>query len=337
MKIIVIGTSAGGIDALSTICEKLPSDFAIPVFIVWHISPESMNYFPQMLAKKTKLRVQSAIDNQAIKPGYIYTAPPNNHVLIEDSKMRVVYGPKENRFRPAIDPLFRSAAYAFGSDSIGILLSGMLNDGTSGLWSIKDRGGVTIVQDPEEAQFPDMPLNALHNVSIDYKISIEKMGNLLVKLAADHTVNNNSNDRPEKMKIEIKMVSDGNVLDTDVKQIGELSEFTCPECHGSLWQIKEGNIIRFRCRTGHAYSASALLEELSVVIEKRIWSVIKGLEEHTSLVKYLTEHLHSAEEKQGLNLYLRQAEQSQRYANLLRRFLTEDIIDKLEIDSLTNN
>ncbi len=324
MKVIVIGASAGGWDAINILCEKLPGNLQAAVLIVWHISPESQNYLPQMLTKKAKMRVESAVNNRKISEGHIYTAPPDNHLIIEDGSMRVVYGPKENRFRPAIDPLFRSAAYSYGHDAVGVLLSGMLSDGTAGLWSIKDMGGVTMVQDPDEAEFPGMPLNALKNVDIDYKISLSEMVPLLVKLTSEKIDKQDNYEKPDKMGIEIKMISDQRVNDIDVKKIGELSEFTCPECHGSLWKIEEGSIIRFRCRTGHAYSTQALLEELSLTIEDHIWMSIRGLEENTSLIKYLTAHLHNQEDKEHMDIYIKRAEQTQKYANILRKLLIEN-------------
>ncbi len=330
MKIIVIGTSAGGIEALKSLCEELPKDLPAAVFIVWHLSPLSRNHFPEMLAKKSNMPVQSAVNGQSISEGHIYTAPPDHHLILEDKKIRVVYGPKENRFRPAIDPLFRSAAYSFGKDTIGILLSGMLSDGTAGLWSIMDRGGITIVQDPEEAQFPDMPLNALHNIDVDYKITLKEMAPLLKKLTSTQNKKNSPDHKPESMGIEVSMAADNYIEDTDIKKIGELSEFTCPECHGSLWRINEGNIIRFRCRTGHAFSVPALLEELSVMIEDLIWAAVRGLEENSSLINYLTEHLHSAEDKEQMKIYHSSADQALKYANILRNLLLENIKGTVE-------
>ena len=325
MKVIVIGTSAGGAEALSRLMNDLPKDFLIPIFIVWHISPVSSNYLPKMLAKSTNLGVKSAENGEKIVPGQIYIAPPDHHLIIDDGKMRVVYGPKENRFRPAIDPLFRSAADAHGPNAIGILLTGMLNDGTSGLWAIKDRGGTTIVQDPDDAQFPDMPMNALNNVEIDYRVPLTEMAKILLKLAAEPDKKDDG-FKPEEMGIEVRMTTDRKVSDTDVKKIGEVSEFTCPECHGTLWKIQEGNIIRFRCRTGHAYSVEALLDELSKLIENLVWESIKGLEEYTSLIKYLAEHFHDEPLKHKKGIYLEKAEVSQKFADALRDILTKHIL-----------
>ncbi len=328
MKIIVIGASAGGWESISKLCRSFPEGLRAAVLIVWHISMRSENNFPLMLAKETKLPVESAVNNKTIMEGRIYTAPPNNHLIIEDHKMRVVYGPKENRFRPAIDPLFRSAAYNFGSNVIGILLSGMLSDGTAGLWTIKDRGGISLVQDPDEAQFPDMPSNALKNMDVDYKLSVDEMAPLLIKLTEAPSAEKKLNPDIAKDGIEIRMASDDYVSDEDIKKIGEVTEFTCPECHGSLWRIEQGSIIRFRCRTGHAFSVPALLEELSESIERQIWAAIRGLEENTSLIKYLTQHLHSEEDRERLDIYMLRADQSQQSANILRKLLTKKIVEQ---------
>lgn len=181
-NIIVIGASAGGFDALKRLVAGLPSDLDAAIFIVWHMAPTAFGILPKVLNKENTLFATQAIDYEPIKRNHIYVAPPDRHLLIEKGYVRVTNGPKENRFRPAVDPLFRSAAYAYGPQVIGIILSGALDDGTAGLWAIKERGGLAIVQDPKDAEVPSMPQNAISSVEVDYQVPISEMGSLLTKL-----------------------------------------------------------------------------------------------------------------------------------------------------------
>jgi len=180
--IVVIGASAGGVQTLSELVSRLPADFAASIFVVSHIPPYSPSALPSVLARSGNLPATFGVDGDAILPGQIYVAPPDHHMMVEFDKVRVVRGPKENRFRPSIDPLFRSAAYAFGPRVIGIILSGMLDDGTAGLWLIKDRGGIAIVQEPEEALCPAMPQSVLNHVDVDYRLSISEIAQTLIHL-----------------------------------------------------------------------------------------------------------------------------------------------------------
>jgi two-component system, chemotaxis family, protein-glutamate methylesterase/glutaminase len=280
--IIVIGASAGGSEAIIQLCSSLPEDFPAAVFIVWHLGKESTGYFPKMISKKSKLPAKNADDGEPITPGSIYVAPPGKHMVLEDGIIRTVHGPKENRVRPAIDPLFRSAAFHYGSRVIGMILSGMLNDGTSGLWAIKQRGGIAIVQHPDEAPFPGMPEEAIKNVEVDHILHIKKMGLLLEKLTADKITQEKSSP-PERIAFELAAASGKNNNMDDMNKIGELTNYTCPECHGSLWKIKEEKLLRFRCHTGHAYTAKYLIEHLEETLENYIWNAIRGVEENISI------------------------------------------------------
>ena len=180
--IIVIGASAGGLQALSALLGKLPKDLQASVFVVWHISPNHRSILPAVLNRAGKLPATHAVDGEPIRPGRIYVAPPAYHLVLEVDRVRLTKGPKENRSRPAVDTLFRSAAYAFGPRVIGVVLTGALDDGTAGLWSIKDRGGIAIVQDPQEAENPSMPESAKQHVEVDYCIPIAQIAETLIHL-----------------------------------------------------------------------------------------------------------------------------------------------------------
>lgn len=183
--VIVVGASAGGMEALQKLVGALPADFPGAIFVVWHLSPGVRSVLPEVLTRSGPLRAGNPRDGDAIEPGRIYIAPSDHHLLLERDYMRVTRGPKENRFRPAVDPLFRSAASAYGSRVVGVVLSGALDDGTAGLGMIKMKGGTAVVQDPAEATHRSMPLNALDYVAVDHKLPAAKIGALLGRLARE--------------------------------------------------------------------------------------------------------------------------------------------------------
>jgi len=268
--IIVIGASAGGIEALRLIVRDLPKDFAASIFVVLHTAPQSPGILDQILARAGSLPATNATDKEQIQPGRIYVAPPDHHLLIEPGIVRVTKGPKENRFRPAVDPLFRSAAQTYGARVVGIILTGGLDDGTAGLWAVKQLGGTAIVQDPEEAVAPSMPASARRYVKVDYCLPLAEIATLLVRLtgslAEDVEGMPGEEGAPkvsDEMEIEIKIAKEDQAIGVGIRNMGEPSSYACPECHGVLLQLKEANRIRFRCHTGHAYSADSLLAEVT--------------------------------------------------------------------------
>jgi two-component system chemotaxis response regulator CheB len=242
------------------------------------------------------LQATNARTGQRLLASHVYVALPDCHLLVEPGRLRVTKGPKENRFRPAVDPLFRSAAYIYGPRTIGIVLTGALDDGTAGLWAIKLRGGTAIVQDPSDAQHRSMPLNALDNVEVDYKASAAEMGPLLGRLVREEALE----EQPiaeldlEKMQAEVKIAEGHDAMDSDVRRFGELSAFTCPECHGVLTLLRDGKIKRFRCHTGHAFSSDALLESATEQVEDRLWDAVRILDETVLLLNQLGEEFAKA-------------------------------------------
>jgi two-component system chemotaxis response regulator CheB len=282
-NIIVIGASAGGIKAINQLIEKIPPDLPIAIFIVIHISKNSQpDIIAQQLQKKTAYTCLMAQDNESIKSGHIYLAPTNHHLLLKNGYMRLTDGPHENRWRPSIDVLFRSAAAAYDSRVIGIILSGMLDDGTSGMSAIKRCGGTCLVQDPSEAEYIDMPVNVINNVNVDYQVPIADMGYIIDDiLSKPHRP---SQPIPEDVKLEAeiteRMVSDVDALN----KIATPSDLTCPDCGGQLSQINsEPN--RYRCRTGHVYIEPVLLDKQGEALEESIWASIRMMEERRNLLQ----------------------------------------------------
>lgn len=285
--IIVVGASAGGVYALKDLVASLPPDLQASIFVVLHVSPHSPSFLPDILTTAGKLKAVHPKDGELVHPGRIYVAPPDHHMLVEYNQVIVKKGPKENRFRPSIDALFRSAAYTYGPRVIGVVLTGMLDDGTSGMWSIKRLGGITIVQEPDEAMYPSMPDNVLDNVDVDYRLPVTAIAALLTRLSRE-TVPGKS-ELPEKelnlMETEVNIAAQDSAFDLGILSLGELTPLTCPECNGALVSIKEGKLIRYRCHTGHAFTASTLLAETTKVVEESFWKAIRSLEETVILLE----------------------------------------------------
>jgi two-component system, chemotaxis family, protein-glutamate methylesterase/glutaminase len=311
--IIVIGTSGGGVKALSTIVEQLPKDLNAAIFIVLHISPHQRSNLPEILTRAGNLNTQHPRDGEPIEHGKIYVAPPDRHLVLEHGRVRITKGPKENRFRPAIDPLFRSAAYAYGSGVIGVVLTGPLDDGTAGLWAIKDCGGIAVVQDPDDAEQSPIPWTALNNVEVDYCLPVREIGKVLVTLTQESVGEEREPPVSDKLGIETKISLGDDAADLDVTQLGKLSEFSCPECHGTLTEIINGKLQRYRCHTGHAFSNASLLAELTDSVEQSLWTSIRAIEERIRLLKHLKQHsadlTSNPETNSALNEDLQEAEE----------------------------
>ncbi|WP_022826304.1 chemotaxis protein CheB [Hymenobacter norwichensis] len=325
--IIVIGASAGGVTALLALVETLPADFPAPIFIVQHIGADSKSVLPEVLGRVTPLTVKHAVDGEAFAAGTIYVAPPDHHMLLEDEKVLVKRGPKENRFRPSIDALFRSAGYGYGPRVIGVVLTGYLDDGTSGLWSVQRLGGLAVVQDPRDAQSPAMPANALEFVTADHIVPLAQLGSLLVQLTAEPAPKKPRVTKAELdlLGLELAIAKAGNAFSLGVIDHGQLTSFTCPECHGALTQLIEGQLLRYRCHTGHAYTVSALLGEVTQSVEGFLYQAMRGMEETHMLLRTLEKHFVQAKQPAVADLFRRKAEESGAQARQMHEaILTHD-------------
>jgi two-component system chemotaxis response regulator CheB len=321
-RVVVVGSSAGGIEALRELASGLPVDFPAPVCIVLHTSPEAPGVVDSILSRSGPVPATNARDRQRLEPGRIYVAPPDSHLLIEPGRVRVTKGPRENRFRPAIDPLFRSAAQVFGPAAIGVILTGNLGDGTAGLWAIKQLGGTTVVQDPADALFPSMPQNAMNHVRIDYVLPLSEIPALLVRLTAEEMPAVAAAPVPESVEVEVKIAKEAPPLDAGLEGISEPSTFACPECQGVLMKLKEGGPIRFRCHTGHAYSIDSLVLAISAAIEESLWIAIRALEEGDMLLRTVVEHVRGHTGNAAETLLIRAAE-VRRQSEAIRKIVME--------------
>jgi len=319
--IVVIGASAGGVEALSVIVAGLPADFPAAVFVVLHSSPQSPNALAAIFDRAGPLPARYAEDGERIAPGRIYVAPPDRHLVVEPTRVRLTRGPKENRFRPAVDPLFRSAAQAYGPRVVGVILSGGLDDGTSGLMAVKQLGGTAVVQDPREALSPSMPLSALEHVEVDYCLPLREIAPQLVRLATSQADEVEVREVSEKVEIEIKIAKEDKATEAGVLKLGEPSHYACPDCHGVLLRMDDRKLQRFRCHTGHAYTLEALLSVMDEKIEDTLWSAVRAIEERVMLTEHAASHARQSGGDGAESELLRRAEAAQRRADLIRQAL----------------
>lgn len=318
--IIVIGASAGGFEAMSNLLQGLPQGFEASIFIVVHMNASSTgNGLVSYLRKATKATCKLAENNEPIEKGTIYIAPPDFHMILEPEKIKVIKGPRENKFRPAIDPLFRSAAVNFSSRTIGIILSGLLEDGTAGMHAIKKCGGTTIIQDPDEAAFPDMPLIVSRTMKVNYILPVSDIGKILLSLIKEPA--NENAAIPDELILENK-IAHRHLMGTELaEKVGELSTYVCPECGGNLWQKNEEGFTHFRCHTGHTFDPHNLLYRKSEGLEESIWISLRLLEEKKNLFLLLAEKSKHEDNGFAARQFHEKANESAIHIERMREFL----------------
>lgn len=315
--LIVIGTSAGGMPALTALVEQLPGSLPAAVLVVQHLAPESTGApLVERLAMHTTLLCGLARAGQVVRAGHLYLAPPDRHLLVKDGRLLVTRGAHENHYRPAADALFRSAAVAYGPGVIGVVLTGMLHDGTAGLDFIKRCGGTAVVQDPQDAEFPSMPESALANVAVDYVAPVGRMGALLRELVARPVPKRPV--VPDDLQLEADIAERMIGTVDDVRHLGgEQVSFTCPDCGGVLWELRHGNVLRYRCHTGHAFTADSLLAGSQRALEESLWVALRMMEERKNLLTNMASRgsgAWSVQQEERL-------EEIKRHVNRLRDFL----------------
>jgi len=322
--IIVIGASAGGVQALSTLVADLPRNLPAAVFIVLHISANVPSLLPSILARESILDIAHAVDGDPIQRGRVYVAPPDQHLIIERGRARLVHGPKENLHRPSIDALFRSAARWAGPRVIGVVLTGARDDGKVGMRAVQQRGGITIVQDPLEAPFPSMPMSVLQEIKVDYSLPLREIAPLLHTLSRETPDEEERYPVPDDVEIESRIAEqnmEGDQLIASVERLGKISRLTCPDCHGALWEINDDEILRYRCHVGHAFTSEALSEGQSEMLEVALWSAVRALEEQMMLAKRIVERARSANHERAAILFERRAREAEEHSAVLRELL----------------
>jgi two-component system chemotaxis response regulator CheB len=317
--IVVAGASAGGVEALADLAASLPSDLPAAVFVVLHLPATGTSALPEILRRHGPLPAAHVEDGEPIRPGRIYVAPPDHHVLLRSDHVHLSRGPRENGHRPAIDPLFRSAAREHATRVIGLVLSGALDDGTAGLLAIKSRGGIAVVQKPTDALYSGMPGSALEHVQVDHVVAAASMGKLLAGLIGDLPETPPA-PAPTDMRMEVEM--EGFSLEAiEGNHPGRPSGFSCPDCNGVLWQIRDGGLERYRCRVGHAWSPESLLTQQSEALEAALWVALRSLEERAALASRLAEPARRRGHSITATRFEEQAAEAQQAARLVRNLL----------------
>lgn len=287
-RIVAVGASAGGVEALSKFVAGLPADLPHPVLVVLHLPVGASSVLARILDRRGPLPARTAVDGARLEPGVVFVAAPGRHLLVEDDRMLLTDGPTENGHRPAINALFRSVALAHGPRAVGILLSGVLDDGVLGLAGIRSCGGTTVAQSPADALYPDMPHNALAAGVVDHELPAAEIGELLARLPARHPAEQPGEPDP-RMKLENQIAMAGRfTTDFDAEALGTPSSYSCPDCNGPLVTV---NGSQYRCRVGHAWTADALLRARDREVENALWVAIRSLEEKATLSRRLAKEV----------------------------------------------
>lgn len=315
--IIVVGASMGGVEALSHLASQLSPDLRAAILVVLHISSSHKSVLPDILSRAGGPPAHHPKDGETLEMGRIYVAPNDRHLLVEDGRVRVVKGPRENGHRPAVDPLFRSAARTYGSRVVGVVLTGALDCGTAGLLAVKAQGGLAVVQSPEDAFCPDMPRSALEYVKVDHCVPLAEMGALLTKLVKDAPPRLAPSTSP-RMKQEVNMLSEpqrssGPLVD------GTPSHFSCPDCGGVLFEVKEEGLLRFRCRTGHGYTGEALSAGQAHALDDALWAAVRALEENAVLSRRMAARARERGHEHSARRYDERAEAAEQQGLLVRQ------------------
>ena len=278
--VAVLAASAGGLEALRAVLGGLPPDHEGVVLVVLHMAPAGGSTVADILDRSGPLPAREAVDGEALEPGRVYVCKADHHLLVADGHVLVRKGPKENGHRPAADPLFRSVARYHGPRAVGVVLSGTLSDGTSGLYAVRRAGGVAVVQSPEDALFEGMPTSALEQVGADHVLTAAEIGPLLGRLALEPAPDRGGMQEDLPKEVALMEIDDSVV---EGAHPGRPSEWPCPDCDGVLWEIEEGDAVRFRCRVGHAWSAEALLHQQRTKVEAALWMALRALEDRAAL------------------------------------------------------
>ena len=318
--VVVVGASMGGVDALSKLAAALPADLPATLLVVQHSAAESPGLLAGILDRRGPLRALMAEDGMEPLRGHIYVAPPNRHLLLGGDRIRVMYGPRENRSRPAIDPLFRTAAVHCRTRVIGVVLTGLLDDGAAGLLAVEHCGGLALVQSPDDAAHPEMPRRALATVERARPVTLAELGPLLARLV--HEPAPEPPPVPEGLRIEV-LLTERAMKNDDWNQVPSHStDFTCPECSGALREVDEEGIRRFRCRVGHAYSMDSLVAAKDDAVEEAFWLALQTLQERAQMLRSLADADRERGWARSASGFEERAREASGHADRLRDFIS---------------
>ena len=314
--ILTIGTSAGGFEALRFLAGEFSHDFPASVLVVIHLPSHFRSSLDAILTQAGPLPATFAVNGETLERSHIYVAPPNCHLLVESKRLRLGLGPRENNARPALDPLFRSAALCCGARTIGAVLTGTLGDGAAGLLALKQSGGITVVQDPSDAAFPEMPTTALTRSEPNHVVSLASMPALFEKLVRQPA--GQPVPVPSTVEYEVNIASGGRGSMSEMDRVGRRSVLACPDCHGVMWEIDEGDLVRYRCHVGHAYSAEIMSLALDDNLRRAFGSALRALDERVALARKLEKQAHTSGRTRIAESWADQAREFEEEARVIR-------------------
>ena len=312
--LVVVGGSAGGVEALRVLVRQLPAELPAAVAVVVHGGSSGDDRLAVLVSRWGQLEATMANDGEAIKGSHIYVAPNGRHLVIDDSHLRLSFAAEENRARPSIDVLFRSAATQFGANCIGVILSGALDDGSAGLNAIREAGGRTLVQDPREALFPEMPTNAISYALPRAVLPVVELAHEIVRFVSD----------PSATRGVVMRADDRAEAEEDAHETERVSSLTCPQCHGAVWEREVGGLLQYRCRTGHVFGQDTMVSEQDRMVEDALWAAVRALEERSAMSRRLAERFELRGDGAGAARCLRQAAVAKRRADTLRATVLAD-------------
>ena len=315
--IVAIGASAGGIEALQHVLSKLPASFDAAVLVTLHLAEDYASALDRILTRSGPLPARFAEKGEKIETGQVYLARAQCHLLLTaDRRVEFGLGPRENNARPAIDPMFRSIAMCCGSRAIGVVLSGMLGDGAAGLLALKQCGGVTVVQEPSDAAFADMPMNALRRAEPDHVVTAAALPALLKKLVQQPA--GNPVPASDRLRFEVEIARSGRSSMSEMDRIGRRSVLACPDCHGVMWEIDEGELVRYRCHVGHAYTAESMRYAIDENLTRALGSALRALDERIAVAEKLRDKAIESQHTNSVVWWQRRIDETRREADIIR-------------------
>lgn len=319
--IVVVGASAGGVEALRSLAAGIPADFDGTILIVLHVPASGTSVLPAILTRAGALPARHAVVDDVLHPGEIVIAPPDHHLVATDTGLTIVRGPRENGHRPAVDVLFRSAARTWGSRVVAVVLSGVLDDGTAGCRSVQARGGILITQDPADALYPEMPMNVVKHALVDHVVAARDMGSLLATISREELPEPDGSRANGLLVAETDIaVMEGRAMNAHERP-GVPAGYGCPDCNGSLFEIQDGDQVRYRCRVGHGWTSQGLLAQQSLALDSALWMALRSLEEKAALLAQLGDQADGRGSALTAQRYHDQSGDTTEAANLVRQLL----------------
>lgn len=326
--LVAIGASAGGVEALAFLCTRLPAEFPATILITQHLPGHYASVLDRILTEAGSLPATFARDGDPLRKGQIVLAPPGCHLIADRDRLLLGKGPRENNVRPAIDPMLRSVAVCCGPRAIGVILTGTLGDGASGLSAIQQCGGITVVQDPDDAAFPEMPRTALNRSMPDHLVRLADLPLLLNSLVQRPA--GEPTPVPDTIRFEVDIASGRKATMKDMDQLGRRSVLTCPECNGVMWEIKDSDQLHYRCHVGHAYGADMMDLAVDQNLRRALGSALRALEERIALTQRLRKQASERGHNQSADIWTRRIEEIEKETDVLRKAITriDDITDR---------